>query len=221
MKKYFQNKKGDIISTAIGKFYIESYLGKGKSGYSYLASQSNKRVVLKFIHNEPCAYYNFSEDKLKIELDAYKILKSNSMPVPNLLYYNEKSKYLIKEYIEGMTAADWISKGMQNDIVIANLFEISNRLKSNKLNIDYFPTNFVIRNNQLHYIDYEVNPYSDEWSLDNWGIYYWANTEGFNKFLLLGDVGSINQDIERGIPLKSPFENQVRIWKEKLSSAPL
>ncbi len=43
-----------------GKEYtILKLLGKGKGGYSYLASNENTKVVLKQIHHEPCDYYKF------------------------------------------------------------------------------------------------------------------------------------------------------------------
>lgn len=55
--------------------------------------------------------------------------------------------------------------------------------KANGLNIDYFPTNFVVHNNLLYYIDYECNGYTDEWNFDNWGIKYWSRTQEFEDYL--------------------------------------
>ena len=45
------------------------------------------------------------------------------------------------------------------------------------LNIDYYPTNFVVQNGVLWYIDYECNAYMDEWSFENWGAKYWTTQE--------------------------------------------
>ena len=49
------------------------------------------------------------------------------------------------------------------------------------LNIDYYPTNFVVNCGKLYYIDYECNAYSDEWNFENWGIKYWSLTPEFCK----------------------------------------
>ena len=50
-----------------GKDYeIVKLLGKGKGGYSYLATADGKKVVLKQIHHEPCDYYTFGN---KIEAE--------------------------------------------------------------------------------------------------------------------------------------------------------
>ena len=55
--------------------------------------------------------------------------------------------------------------------------------KEKDLNIDYYPTNFVVQNGILYYIDYECNKYTDEWNLENWGMKYWSKTEEFIKVL--------------------------------------
>ena len=41
------------------------------------------------------------------------------------------------------------------------------------LNIDYYPTNFVVRDGLLYYSDYECNGYMDQWNFENWGSQYW------------------------------------------------
>ena len=51
------------------------------------------------------------------------------------------------------------------------------------LNIDYFPTNFVVCDGLIYYVDYECNPYSDEWNFENWGIKYWGRTPEFEEYL--------------------------------------
>ena len=35
-------------------------------------------------------------------------------------------------------------------------------LYANNTNIDYFPTNFVVQNETIYYIDYECNDYMEE-----------------------------------------------------------
>ena len=55
--------------------------------------------------------------------------------------------------------------------------------KNAGLNIDYFPTNFVVQNGLLYYIDYECNNYTDEWNFENWGIKYWSKTSFFMEHL--------------------------------------
>lgn len=51
------------------------------------------------------------------------------------------------------------------------------------LNIDYYPTNFVIHDGLLYYIDYECNAYSEEWNFENWCIQYWTESEELKEVL--------------------------------------
>ena len=50
------------------------------------------------------------------------------------------------------------------------------RLYPAGLNIDYFPTNFVVQDELLYYIDYECNSYMEQWDFSHWGINYWSKT---------------------------------------------
>ena len=60
-----------------GKEYeILKLLGKGKGGYSYLASDGKQKYVLKQIHHEPCDYYQFG-NKIEAEINDYNRLKKN------------------------------------------------------------------------------------------------------------------------------------------------
>lgn len=49
-------------------------------------------------------------------------------------------------------------------------------------NIDYFPTNFILQNGILYYIDYECNDYMEQWNIENWGFRYWSKTKEFLQY---------------------------------------
>lgn len=210
---------GDFVCTPDRRYVVSRLIGKGKSGYSYLANNGIDRVVIKIMHDEPTPYYNFIGGRLDPEIKAFDTLTKAGIRIPELLHYDKERNYLIKEYIDGLTGAEWISRGLQDENIIADLFDISNRLKRINLNIDYFPNNFVIENKRLFYIDYEVNTYLEEWSLENWGIYYWANTNGFKDYLSSGSALALNSDLDKGIPIKEPFKETVSVWINKYSKS--
>ncbi|MDP4176152.1 MAG: hypothetical protein Q8933_19385 [Bacteroidota bacterium] len=187
-------------------------LGKGKSGYSYLAEMENRLVVYKLMHNEPCPYYSFKDNKVKLEVKAYEILKQIGIRIPRLISYDEDKAYLIKEYIEGKNGIEWLAFEAMDEEIISELFEMSFRLKGNKLNIDYFPPNFVIGQDGLYYIDYEVNPYDERWSLEKWGLYFWANRKGMAEYHKDGNWMHIIEDPDNGLPPKEPFEKTIKDW---------
>lgn len=198
------------------EYFKEKYLGKGKSGYSYLISdEENKNYVLKEIHEEPCAYYDFQNDKVEAEINAYKNLKKLNIKMPELIEWNIEKRYLIKEFIDGKTVAEKVAEGKLSEDVFERIFGILDVVYVNKWNLDYFPNNFVVKDNELYYIDYEYNEYSDEWNFENWGIYYWLNTKGMKHYLETGDHSKINISADSGKSISAPFEEEVKILIKK------
>ena len=68
------------------------------------------------------------------------------------------------------------------EIYLEQVREMAGKAKACGLNIDYFPTNFVVQNDLIYYIDYECNNYMDEWNFENWGIKYWSKTQEFMDY---------------------------------------
>lgn len=166
-----------------GKEYkIEKLLGKGKGGYSYLASHGDSRFVLKQIHHEPCSYYQFG-DKMQSEINDYKRLSEVGIRLPKMIETDLEKERILKEYIEGPTIFELVSEDEMKDVYFEQIREMCRSLYESNLNIDYFPTNFVVRDDLIYYIDYECNQYMDEWNFENWGIKYWSKTPEFIKYL--------------------------------------
>ena len=166
-----------------GKEYnILKLLGKGKSGYSYLAVFDKTFVVIKKMHHEPCDYYKFG-NKIESELSDYKKLYSLNIRIPKMIDYDIEQEIIIKEYIEGKTIFEIVRDDEDVSCYLNQVRFMSESVKNAGLNIDYFPTNFVVNNNLIYYVDYECNDYMDEWSFDNWGIKYWSKTQEFLNYL--------------------------------------
>ena len=157
-------------------------LGHGKGGYSYLAEREGRQAVLKQIHHEPCDYYTFG-NKFEAECRDYERLKEAGIRIPGMLAADPETERIVKDYIEGETIFDLIRNGESAEPYLAQAREMAARARAAGLNIDYFPTNFVVRNGDIWYIDYECNEYMDEWSFENWGIRYWSRTPEFEAYL--------------------------------------
>ena len=166
-----------------GKEYkVLRLLGKGKGGYSYLVTDGAGEYVLKQIHHEPCDYYQFG-DKLASELGDYEKLTAIGIPMPRLLAVDRAQERLLKEYISGDTIFDLVEQDRMNPEYVAQMEEMCVRLYAAETNIDYFPTNFVVREDKLWYVDYECNPYMEQWDFQHWGIRYWCKTPEFLQYL--------------------------------------
>ncbi len=166
-----------------GKSYkILSLIGKGKGGYSYLAEDENGRYVLKQIHHEPCSYYQFG-DKIQSELCDYERLSKIGIRMPKMLDIDVQNERILKEYIEGETIFEMVKTDSVKAEYLEQIREMCNLLYPSGTNIDYFPTNFVVQQEKLYYIDYECNNYMEEWNFENWGIKYWSKTPEFLEYL--------------------------------------
>ena len=153
-------------------YRIIRLLGKGKGGYSYLATDGDKEYVLKQIHHEPCDYYQFG-NKIEAEKRDYRRLKDIGIPLPELLDVDEENERILKEYVPGPTAAELVKEGKMQPEYIAQVKEMCRLLYAQNTNIDYYPTNFILCHGRLIYIDYECNDYMEQWDFEHWGLQYW------------------------------------------------
>lgn len=159
-------------------YSVEKLLGKGKGGYSYLVSDGAGEYVIKQIHHEPCDYYRFG-DKLASERRDYARLKAIGIPMPELLAVDETGKRILKEYIPGDTIDRYVLASRMEESFYRQIEGMCRLLYPANTNIDYFPTNFVVRDGMLFYVDYECNDYMDAWNYENWGSRYWRQSPEF------------------------------------------
>ncbi|MBR2929216.1 MAG: serine/threonine protein kinase [Oscillospiraceae bacterium] len=167
MKEYVQVNGRD--------YEIVKLLGHGKGGYSYLARRENMMVVLKQIHHEPCDYYTFG-NKIEAERNDYRRLLAAGIRIPRMLEIDVENERIVKEFIDGDTAAQLVQAGTLTEEHLRQVREMAELAMAAGLNIDYYPTNFIMQDGLLYYIDYECNPYDEQWSFERWGAQYWSST---------------------------------------------
>ena len=164
------------------QYTVIRLLGHGKGGYSYLVERNGCQYVLKQIHHEPCDYYSFG-NKIEAEINDYNRLLHTGIRLPQMLDVDIENERIVKEYIDGPTIYELVKDDVMDDSYIVQVREMAQMVYSAGLNIDFFPTNFVVANGAIFYIDYECNPYMDEWNFENWGIKYWSKTKDFIEYL--------------------------------------
>ena len=171
----------ETISVNGQEYETVRLLGKGKGGYSYLVKKDGKEYVLKQIHHEPCSYYQFG-DKLQSELRDYDRLHKIGIRMPVMIEVDTAAERILKEYIPGDTIYDLVRNDKMKAEYVGQVRKMCELLYPANTNIDYFPTNFVVCNDELFYIDYECNDYMEEWNFENWGIKYWSKTPEFMEY---------------------------------------
>ena len=181
---------GDRIWVGERAYNLLRPLGHGKGGYSYLVEdEAGRQVVVKQIHHEPCSYYTFG-DKLGAELHDYERLRAAGIPVPELLAVDRDGERLVKAYVDGPTIFELVRDRADVTPYLDQVRAMAARARAVGLNIDYFPTNFVVEDGRLWYIDYECNEYMDRWNFENWGVRYWSRTPELEAYLSQQEGGS-------------------------------
>ena len=172
----------DIMSVNQVEYKIVKLLGHGKGGYSYLAERDGKYYVLKQIHHEPCSYYSFG-NKIEAERNDYHRLLQTGIRIPKMLDIDMENERILKEYIDGPTIYELVKNDKMKDAYLKQMYEMAKAVYVSELNIDYFPTNFIVQEEQIFYIDYECNNYMDEWNFENWGIKYWSKKQEYIAYM--------------------------------------
>lgn len=160
-------------------------LGKGNGGYSFLVrSQTHPPVlyVLKQIHYGPYDYYQY-DDKMQAEIRDYRKLRELGVKLPAMLDIDLGHDRILKEYVNGPTIYELVLADQMQDDYLEQIRRLAKRLAAKRLNINYFPTNFVVEDGVVHYIDFECKPYKDTWDFENWGVKYWSKTPEFLAYV--------------------------------------
>ena len=153
-------------------YRIVRLLGKGKGGYSYLAVCDGQQAVIKQIHHEPCDYYTFG-NKIEAELRDYGRLQNAGIRIPRMHAVDRNAERIVKDYIEG---------GASVEPYLPQVRDMAAKAMAAGLNIDYYPTNFVVQEGLVWYVDYECNDYSEQWDFEHWGIQYWQLQVSFRSY---------------------------------------
>ena len=87
------------------------------------------------------------------------------------------------ETIDGDTIYQLVLEDKMKTDYIEQLHKMCALLYDANTNIDYFPTNFVVHNEEIYYVDFECNDYMEEWNFENWGVKYWSKTPEFLRYV--------------------------------------
>ena len=164
------------------RYTVVTLLGHGKGGYSYLVEKDGRQYVLKQIHHEPCSYYTFG-NKMEAERNDYQRLCHAGIRIPQMLDIDTKNERILKDYIPGPTVYALVKEDAVKSCYFDQVRHMAWQAQQAGLNIDYFPTNFVVCNDVLYYVDYECNLYDPKWNFENWGNDYWWRSPTFMDYV--------------------------------------
>ena len=100
-----------------------------------------------------------------------------------MLETDVENERILKEFIDGDTIYQLVLEDKMKTDYIEQLHRMCALLYAANQNIDYFPTNFVVHNEEIYYVDFECNDYMEEWNFENWGVKYWSKTPEFLQYV--------------------------------------
>ena len=120
---------------------------------------------------------------VEAEINDYNRLKKIGIKIPAMIDVDIKNERILKEFIDGDTIYELVLQDKMKSVYVDQLRSMCVLLYAAHTNIDYFPTNFVVQDGEIYYIDFECNDYMDEWNYENWGIKYWSKTPEFLQYV--------------------------------------
>ena len=112
-------------------------------------------------------------DKIEAELRDYERLQKAGIRIPRMHAVDRDAERIVKDYVEGPTVMELVQSGVSVEPYLPQVRDMAAKAMAAGLNIDYYPTNFVVHDGLLWYVDYECNDYSEQWDFEHWGIQYW------------------------------------------------
>ena len=94
-----------------------------------------------------------------------------------------KNERILKEFTDGATIYQLVLEDKMKTDYIGQLHRTCELVYAASTHIDYFPTNFVVHNEEIYYVDFECNDYMEEWNFENWGVKYWSKTPEFLQYV--------------------------------------
>ncbi len=175
----FQNFTGMGIGTIMMKRLIAAAASAGFRQCELSVVSTNQgaiRLYKKLGFTEcgriPCANRyadgSFSDD-IFMTLELCRV----GIRIPRLPEVDTARERLLKEYIPGPTIAQLVGENGIKPEYLEDVRQMCRLLYPAGLNIDYYPTNFVVREEALWYIDCACNRYDEKWNFENWGQQYW------------------------------------------------
>ena len=146
-----------------------------KSSTSFIGVFKNKKYYINKYepHTEAGEELAFSVSRIK----------SAGIKSPKLFLLDKKNGYIVREYIEGESVMELISKSDLSEDIYHQLFLNEYMAKINRMTLDYEPDKWILSNGTLYYVYPHFIIYDEEKDLVKRYLRLWFNTKELIQFL--------------------------------------
>lgn len=153
-------EKRDNIKAEMKEYTIIRVLKEHPDYYMYICTRNNKMHTIREYK---------SKERYMEEVENIRLLNKMDINVPELEAVNENEKIIIREYLPGLSVCDLLMKGELDWSHLQLIRTMALRFEDCGLSLDYFPTNFIICENDVFYTGAKVYLKNDDNGFDNVG----------------------------------------------------
>lgn len=155
MEKLFAKKREYLIIKKTRDYHDFS---------EFLVTYKNKKFIAK-------KYVLTS--KLVEDVKTRKSLMKCGIFAPKYKKIDKKQNITIEQFIEGQNALSKLVEGDLPDEFYQELFNVYRFCRFSKIEINYFPENFILGKKKMYYTSFDCRPQDEKYNLENYGLYYW------------------------------------------------
>lgn len=148
---------------------------KDLSDESFLATYKDKEYeVFKF------DYKTEAGDALMYALTR---IKNSGVKAPKLFLIDKKAGYAVREYLEGESVMELLSKENLSEDLYKQIFQNAYYAKVNGMTLNYEPDKWIIKDNTLYYMLPQFITYNEEKDLVKKYLRLWFPTKELAQYL--------------------------------------
>lgn len=194
----------EIVNVKKRQYVVEKLLHKDEFASVFLVTYKKKHFIIRKYSDFTC----YSE-----AINQYQKLVESGINVSKLLKKDKFNYTLLFRYIEGTNCASVLAREDINDEYFKALFLIYRFCRTSKIDLDYFPENFVFYKKYLYYTSLKSFEKNDQTSLENYGLYYWLpSKKGLSHLKEIGYEVDFKREISNAETNKKIVLISIKHW---------
>lgn len=165
-------KKREELFIGKKKYSIIRVLGERKNGDQYLVTDGSSRYLLEEYRLEGTKEENL--ERLERAEESFLLLRDLGIKIPRLQACDRKQLFLLMEYVDGIPASTLLQRGEFCPTYLEQLRRMAKKAEESGFCLDYFPTGFLCREDQLFYVQHECIPWKKELCFSEQYSKYWV-----------------------------------------------
>ena len=187
-------------------YQVIEELGSFELYDAYRVTRKNKKYTYK-------KYRGFKA--FNDEMGRYNQLVKAGIRIPKIIEKDKKTFEVLFDYIEGERCDSLLVKNDFElpEIYYERLFVIYRFCRFSKIELNYLPENYVLKNDLLYYDTLDIYNQNSKINLENYGIYFWIKSaQGYEHLEKLGYKFEHKNILKKGEASKKIVLLSIKYW---------